>query len=267
MLLENIGGNIVEKSIKVPIYLLIIFTFIGVVVLFFISFLIAVEDKTNRIAIISGLLSMLGGALGALGAYMVANRQIKESKRQIQDRQREEARPIVICTKIVTKKQNLSKIRFSNNARLFGTDFYTKYPENLLLEFFEIRFLKCKGVLNCNVNICMDESKIKKEDSSIKFFIGIVEEKQEILIPIPNNFVKNGTPDGSSNVVFAKITYETVEGEKLQFVQDCRKNIEEYSIYNDKNVLESIKINPFNFSDWTLPARTKQPINIKILES
>ncbi|TQR26859.1 hypothetical protein C7Y47_24035 [Lysinibacillus sphaericus] len=101
-----------------------------VVVLTIIAFQIGVDEleKPNKIAIISGLLSMFGGIAGAFGAYAVATYQLNK---QIEHEKKKEELLYLEQT-----KKTLKKLEFLNDYAInfiaeFVKDFNKQYNEEI----------------------------------------------------------------------------------------------------------------------------------------
>lgn len=118
-----------SKSEKFLIRLLItlaVFVIGVVVVLTIIAYQIGVDEleRPNRIAIISGLLSMVGGVAGAFGAYFVATYQMKK---QIEHEKKKEARQ-----KAELLEHSLKKLDLLNEEAIeFVISFNEQFAESI----------------------------------------------------------------------------------------------------------------------------------------
>ncbi|MFE3576886.1 hypothetical protein [Lysinibacillus sp. NPDC059133] len=121
-----------------------------VIVLTIIAFQIGVNEleKPNRIAIVSGLLSMVGGIAGAFGAYFVAtyqmNKQIEHEKKK-EEIQRKES---ILHNLVILKRLNDEAMEF---VRFFTEQHSFPYQDSELRTNLKFREKDLFWIVN-NVN-------------------------------------------------------------------------------------------------------------------
>lgn len=170
MILFNLvkcGGIVVGKSENLLVKFLIALAgiTIGVVVfLTIIAYQIGVDDleKPNRIAIISGLLSMFGGIAGAFSAYLIAKMQLTKQL-ELQDKKNRE---MFLAELNIKRAEDALNILFETRMDYFN-----------LKGSWDGYVADCNGVTENLIGIKFDKHKLKNE-----FLLEEVENKRDKFI-------------------------------------------------------------------------------------
>jgi len=145
-----------------------------VVVLTIIAFQIGVDEleKPNRIAIISGLLSMVGGIAGAFGAYFVATYQMKK---QFENQEKNRALELKInksniaLNKLVGLKEFVHKIKGElTNMEVEVIKAVSRRERFLLLNKYDLIDKNYRDQLKLDIDVILG---FRKEIEKLKIFI------------------------------------------------------------------------------------------------
>lgn len=205
------------------------------------------NDTSTKAAIISGILSMIGGGLGAVGAYLAANYQIKSEFHKRDQEKRIMSRPILNCSELQNVREDLSNIHYPINTILLSETNLGDASQDSHVPFYSISF-----VGNFNLLLHLHITLFMIEDDTKEYHIGSVTADTEIMLRIPTNLQCHGETYGKPKRV--EVKYTTKENENIKYIYDNVDNKESYILVTG-NKEELISTHHFGTGNWQLPGR------------
>lgn len=232
---------------------------LGITGAFAISFCIMIillfpVNNGDKDTLIAGVLGMFGGFAGAIGAYIAAKMQITTQIEQLKLESKKKARPFITCTDL-RAECDLSDVKKSEDTMIIEFEYYNELKLLCIgtknkAGFFLLKFYGPEIIMNCEINLFLDEKKYEKHhyNGSFEFLKNSV----EVYIPIP--YTTN--PLGSAHPDRLEFSYETIENEKFTYEYSFKNLYQKLTLING-DFHEEIYKNDFKATSWILPGKKK----------